>query len=191
MSRRNRTVSASLIRPQRSIVLVGLMGVGKTTVGRRLAKRLQLQFTDTDAEIEKAAGMPVAEIFATTGEADFRRGEREVIRRLLAGPPMVLAYGGGAFVDPLTRKLTNDKGLSIWLDADIALLAERVSRNNARPLLHGKDPKAVLAALAETRNPLYAQAHVKVHSSAGPHSETVNSILEALAAHPLVSEPPQ
>lgn len=172
---------AAVSRPDRPLVLVGLMGVGKTTVGKRLAARLNVKFLDADAEIEKAADMSVADIFDRYGESGFRDGERRVIARLLNDKPMVLATGGGAFMNDETRALIKEKALAIWLDADLAVLADRVSRRPTRPLLIGKDPLAVLSDLAAKRNPIYAQAHIHVMSNRTPHEETVQAILEALA----------
>ncbi len=163
-----------------SIVLVGLMGVGKSTVGRRLAARLKLPFVDADAEIETAADLSIAEIFERYGEAHFRDGERRVIARLIDGTPKVIATGGGAFVNDDTRTLILAEALAVWLDADIAVLADRVSRRDTRPLLRGKDPAQVLGDLAAVRNPLYAQAHLRIASQGGPHDATVNAILEAI-----------
>lgn len=164
----------------RPIVLVGLMGVGKTTVGRRLAGRLRLPFVDADHEIEAAADMSVAEIFERFGEAYFRDGERRVIRRLVDGSPKVIATGGGAFVDADTRALILAQAIAVWLDADPDVLAERVRRRDTRPLLRGRDPRTVLADLARVRNPLYALAPVRVASHKAPHERTVAAILEAI-----------
>ena len=166
----------------RPVTIVGLMGVGKTTIGRRLATRLDLPFVDADAEIETASGMPVSEIFERFGEAHFRDGERRVIARLIDGAPKVIATGGGAFIDPGTRALILARTLAVWLDADIATLVERVRRRDTRPLLKGKDPAEVLAALAQVRNPIYAAAPIHIGSKRGPHAETVDSIVAALAA---------
>lgn len=167
-------------RIARPIVLVGLMGVGKSTIGRRLAQRLRVRFVDADDEIERAAGMTIAEIFERYGEHHFREGERRVIRRILSGEPMVLATGGGAFMNDETRALILDKGLAVWLDADLEVLAARVSRRNTRPLLRGKDPLVVLTELAERRNPVYAQAPIRVNSSDAPHETTVRTIMRAI-----------
>ncbi len=168
----------------RSIVLVGLMGVGKSTVGRRLALRLGLPFVDADVEIEAASGMAIAEMFERYGEAAFRDGERRVIARLLGGARQVLATGGGAFVDPQTRALILSQATAVWLDADVATLVERVRRRNTRPLLKGRDPAAVLRELAAVRNPLYAEAQVHINSRPSPHEVTVKAIIAALAAVP-------
>jgi shikimate kinase len=169
--------------PDRSIVLVGLMGVGKSTVGRRLARRLALPFVDSDEEIERAADHEIKEIFDRFGEASFRDGERRVLRRLIAGERKVIATGGGAFMDPGTRALILDRCIAIWLEAETETLAERVTRRGNRPLLAGKDPLPLLRELAEIRNPVYAEAHLRVLSEAGPHERTVERILEALAEH--------
>jgi shikimate kinase len=162
------------------IVLVGLMGAGKTTVGRRLAQRLALPFVDADHAIEEAAGMTISDIFDRFGEPYFRDGERRVIARLIDGNPKVIATGGGAFVNDTTRQLILDQALSIWLDADPAVLADRVRRRDTRPLLRGRDPEQVLGELASVRNPFYAQAHLRVKSIAAPHEATVNLILKEL-----------
>ncbi len=164
----------------RPIVLVGLMGVGKTTVGRRLAQRLRLPFVDADHEIEAAAGMSVSDIFERFGEAHFRDGERRVIARLIDGSPKVIATGGGAFLNEKTRALILDQTLAIWLDAEPKVLAERVRRRDTRPLLRGRDPLAVLEELARVRNPYYALAPVRVESIAAPHDATVNAILKVI-----------
>ncbi|KGB51809.1 Shikimate kinase [Sphingopyxis sp. LC81] len=165
----------------RSIVLVGLMGSGKSTIGRRLAQRLGMRFADADDEIERAAGMTISDIFARFGEAHFRDGERRVISRLLGEKPMVLATGGGAFVNEETRALILRDSLCIWLDADIATLVERVGRRSHRPLLRNRDPGEVLRELAAVRNPIYAEAHIRVSSASTPHDHTVRAILEALS----------
>lgn len=161
-------------------MLVGLMGSGKSTVGRRLAARLGRPFLDADAEIEKAAAMTVAEIFERFGEAHFRDGERRVIARLLDQGPVVIATGGGAFVDPETRALVSRLGTAVWLDAEIATLVARVGRRSHRPLLVGRDPVAVLTALAAVRNPGYAEAAIRVTSKDLPHERMVDAILAGL-----------
>ncbi|WP_366917288.1 shikimate kinase [Maricaulis sp.] len=166
----------------RTLVLIGLMGVGKTTVGRRLARALGLDFRDADEEVERAAGRSVSEIFDDFGEAAFREGERKVIARLLDQPPMVLALGGGAFIDPETRAEVKARATSIWLQADIDTLVNRVSRRDTRPLLRGNDPRGVLERLLETRTPAYAEADIHVDASAGSHQATLDAILRALAA---------
>jgi shikimate kinase len=173
----------------RTITLVGLMGAGKSSVGRRLASALNLPFRDADEEVERAAGRSVAEIFADLGEAAFRDGERRVIARLLDQPPHVLATGGGAFMNPETRQLILERSTAVWLKADIDLLARRVARKTDRPLLQGKDPREVLEALARVREPVYAEAHVTVDSDETPHGVTVQAVIDALTAH-LNAEPP-
>ena len=165
-----------------SIVLIGMMGVGKSTVGRRLAARLGLAFVDADEEIEKAAGMTITEMFERYGEGYFRDGERRVIARLLDDVPKVIATGGGAFMQEDTRALILNGATAIWLDADIDTLVDRVSRREGRPLLKGKDPRVVLTELAAVRNPVYALAPIHVKSIAAPHEVAVESILEKLAA---------
>jgi shikimate kinase len=165
----------------RSIVLVGLMGAGKTTIGRRLAKRLGLPFVDSDEEIEKAADRRISEIFERFGEAGFRDGERRVMRRLIEGPPKVIATGGGAFVDAETRALILAHGVAIWLQAEAETLAERVGRRPGRPLLKDRDALTVLRDLGEARSPYYAEAHLHICSRAVPHEKTVQRIVEALA----------
>ncbi|QUD87178.1 shikimate kinase [Phenylobacterium montanum] len=172
------TVEPALRR--HTIVLVGLMGAGKTSVGRRLAGALGLPFRDADEEVEKAAGRSVSDIFAELGEPAFRAGERRVIARLLQDPPHVLATGGGAFMNDETRALIKDKAISVWLKADIDVLVERVGRKNDRPLLQGKDPAETLRELAALRHPVYALADITVESIESPHSTTVNAIIEAL-----------
>jgi shikimate kinase len=171
----------ALPRPEVPIVLVGLMGVGKSTVGRRLARRLGLAFVDSDEEIERAAVHTIPEIFDRFGEASFRDGERRVLRRLIEGGPKVVATGGGAFMDDETRALILERCLAVWLEADVETLAARVRRRGHRPLLAGKDPRALLRDLAEVRNPIYAQAHLRVLSDSGPHERTVDRIVEAMA----------
>ena len=164
----------------RPIVLVGLMGAGKSTVGRRLSQRLGLPFVDADVEIETAAGRTIAEIFEEFGEPYFRDGERRVIARLIDGQPKVIATGGGAFVNDETRALILEQATAIWLDADPRVLAERVRRRDTRPLLRNRDPLEVLVELAAVRNPLYALAPIRVLSYQAPHDATVSAILKAL-----------
>jgi len=165
----------------RPVVLVGLMGAGKTTVGRRLARRLDLPFVDADAEIESAAGRTVAEIFAEDGEAFFRAGEERVIARLLESGPQVLATGGGAWTSEKTRLLVAQKAISVWLRADLDVLMERVSRRPGRPLLQNPDPRAVMKKLMDERYPLYELADITVESREAPHQTIVNGIIMALA----------
>ena len=161
-------------------MLVGLMGVGKSTVGRRLAQRLGLAFVDADTEIETAAGMTVAEIFDRFGEPYFRDGERRVLARLIDGKPKVIATGGGAFINEDTRRLILAEATAIWLAADTAVLAERVKRRDTRPLLRNRDPRDVLNELAAVRNPIYALAPIHVASHKAPHETTVAAILRAI-----------
>jgi shikimate kinase len=156
------------------------MGVGKSTIGRRLAQALDLPFRDADQEIEQAAGRTISEIFAERGEAEFRAGERRVIGRLLQEEPHVLATGGGAFMDPQTRALLKEKAITVWLKADLDVLVRRVGRKNTRPLLMGKDPRLVLQDLMDQRYPVYAEADVTIHTDDRPASEAVDSILSAL-----------
>jgi shikimate kinase len=166
----------------RPVTLVGLMGVGKTSIGKRLAARLGLAFVDADAEIEAACGMTISEIFERFGEAHFRDGERRVIARLIDGAPKVVATGGGAFMADDTRALILERSLAVWIDADIATLVQRVKKRDTRPLLRDRDPGDVLTELAQIRNPVYAQAPIHVTSRDGPHGHTVEQIIDALAA---------
>jgi len=166
----------------RTLVLVGMMGAGKSSVGRRLAAALDMPFRDADEEIERAAGRSISEIFAERGEAEFRDGERRVIARLMDEPPHVLATGGGAFMHPDTREIVARKGLSIWLKADPEVLARRVGRKDNRPLLKGKDPKVVLTELLALREPSYRQADLIVESVDAIHQTTVEMIIAALKA---------
>lgn len=166
----------------RTIALVGLMGVGKSSVGRRLANALDLPFRDADHEIETAAGRSIPDIFAEMGEPAFREGERRVITRLLENPPHVLATGGGAFMNDETRALIKERSISVWLKADLDVLVRRVSRKDSRPLLSGKDPLAVLTELAEKRYPVYAQADIMVETGDTAHHVTVDQVIRALTA---------
>jgi shikimate kinase len=165
-------------KPSHSIVLVGLMAAGKSTIGRRLATRLGLPFVDADAEIEAAAGLSVAEIFAQLGEDHFRDLERGTIVKLIEGPCRVIATGGGAFIDSATRALILSRCTAIWLDGDARTLAERASRRGGRPLLEGGDSVAILEELAKARNPIYADAHFRVRGD----ETAVETIAEILAA---------
>ena len=174
------SMPAQPIKPDRSIVLVGLMGAGKSTVGKRLAKRLDMPFFDSDEEIERAADHSVAEIFERFGEPSFRDGERRVIARLIEGPPKVIATGGGAFMNDVTRRLILDRGIAVWLDADPEVLAERVSRRDHRPLLKDREPLPILQELARVRNPIYAEAHLHIRGQAAPHERLVQKIVDAL-----------
>ena len=170
----------------RSIVLVGMPGSGKSAVGRRLAPRLDLAFVDADEEIELAAGKPISEIFADHGEAYFRDGERKVIARLLGAGPQVLATGGGALMADETRDNIRRLGVSVWLKAELPVLARRVSKRNNRPLFEGRDAEAVLKGLMEMRYPLYEKADLIVESRDLPHEVIVGEIIDALAVHPLL-----
>lgn len=175
---------AGQFRLYRTLVLVGLMGAGKTSVGKRLASMLGVPFADSDHEVEAAAGMVIADIFAALGEPAFRDGERRVIARLLAGPPGVLATGGGAFIDPRTRAEIAARATSVWLRADLDLLWHRVRDRPGRPLLQTTDPRAALADLERRRAPIYAGADVTVESRRGAgHYATASDILAAVRAH--------
>ncbi len=167
-------------RLARTVALVGLMGVGKSTVGRRLAESLGADFIDSDEEIEKAAGLSVQEIFDRHGEPEFRRGERRVIERLLNGPPIVLATGGGAYMDPETRALMKAKATTVWLRADLDTIWKRVSRRDTRPLLKRDNPRQVLSELEAERAPVYGEADIVVESGDGPATDAVKAIREAL-----------
>src|ERR1700689_3747697 len=181
----NAPVSAAAIRAMlgnRSIVLTGMMGVGKSSIGRRLGARLSVPFVDADAEIEKAAGMSIADIFARHGEADFRSGEARVIARLLDGGPQVLATGGGAMMNADTRAAIKAKGVSIWLSAELDVLMRRINkRKNDRPMLQTADPAATLRELLVAREPAYAQADLTVQSREVPHDAIVAEIMTLLA----------
>ena len=177
--------------PIRTIVLVGLMGAGKTNIGRRLAARLNLPFFDSDSEIETAAGETIEEIFRNRGEAVFRDGERRVIARLLSQPVHVLATGGGAFMDAATRAVIARRGVSVWLRADLETLLTRVARRSNRPLLKQGNPRAVLTELIERRHPVYAEADIAIDSGDGPADVTATRTIAALAACPRASTPPE
>jgi len=167
-------------RLDRPIVLVGLMGVGKSTVGRRLARRLGLSFVDSDAAIEDAVGLSPAEVFERYGENDFRDGERRLVARLVEGDVRVIATGGGAYVDARTRQLLNERAITVWLDAPVDILAERTSRRDTRAQLRNGDPKGTLERLANERRQSYEQAHIHVKSGAGAHKDVVEAIVRAL-----------
>lgn len=172
----------------RTIVLVGLMGVGKSSVGRRLATALDLPFRDADNEVEAAAGRSIPEIFAEMGEPAFRDGERRVIARLLDEPPHVLATGGGAFVNAETRALIKSKAVAVWLKADLELLARRVGRKEGRPLLKGRDPMDVLREHAALRYPAYGEAHLTVETGDTAHGVAVEAVIQALRGYLQTSE---
>jgi len=165
----------------RSIVLVGMMGAGKSSIGRRLAARLGIPFSDADAEIEEAAGMSIADIFEAHGEPSFRSGEARVIARLLEHGPQVLATGGGAFINPQTRAKIHEKGISVWLKADIDVLSRRLRRRSDRPLLKTADPTMTLTNLLAARNPIYGEANIVVMSRDVPHEVIVEEIVVALS----------
>jgi len=177
---------------RRSVVLIGMMGVGKSSIGRRLATRLGIPFLDADTEIEKAAGMSISDIFARHGEADFRSGEARVIARLLESGPQVLATGGGAFMNEGTRAAIKAKGVSIWLSAEFEVLLRRISkRKNERPMLQTDNPDETLRHLLAVREPTYALADLTVQSREGPHDVIVAEIVSALAAYLRVPVPPE
>jgi shikimate kinase len=182
-------MSSTLAPPKKTIALVGLSGVGKSSVGRRLAAALGLPFRDADAEVEAAAGRPISEIFQNYGEEAFRDGERRVIARLLCEPPHVLATGGGAFMSPQTRQLIKERAISVWLKADVEVLARRVGRKENRPLLAGKDPLEALMAQARDRYPTYAEADIAVETGDTPHQTAVDAIIRALAARAAQTAP--
>jgi shikimate kinase len=167
----------------RPVVLVGMMGAGKTTVGRRLATRLGRHFVDSDEEVEKAAGMSIEDIFATHGEADFRAGEVRVIARLLKDRDLVLGTGGGAFINPETRALVKGSAVSVWIKADFDLLFARVQRRSNRPLLKTANPRQTLKDLIEKRYPIYAEADVTVVSTDVPQDQVASEVIAALLAH--------
>jgi len=168
---------------RRSIVLIGMMGVGKSSIGRRLAARLGIPFVDADTEIEKAAGMSIPDIFARHGEANFRNGEARVIARLLESGPQVLATGGGAIMNADTRAAIRQKGVSVWLNAEFEVLIRRISkRRNDRPMLRTSDPAETLRRLLKEREPIYAQADIAVQSREVSHESIVADIMTALSA---------
>ena len=170
-------------RLDRPIVLVGLMGVGKSTVGRRLAKRLGLPFVDSDSEIADAVGLPAGEVFERYGEKDYREGERRLVARLIDGEVRVIATGGGVFVDPGTRELLKERGITVWLDAPVDVLAARTARRDTRPLLKNGDPKGTLERLAEVERQAYSEADIHVKSGNGAHKDVVDTIVAALDQH--------
>ncbi|WP_281968152.1 shikimate kinase [Roseovarius nanhaiticus] len=176
---------------KRTVVLVGMMGAGKTAVGKALAARLGVPFRDSDAEIEAAAAMTIAEIFERDGEAFFRARETEVIRRLISGPPCILSTGGGAFLQAQNREMISAKGVSVWLNADLALLWSRVKNKDTRPLLRTPNPYATLQEIYAARTPIYARADIEVASQPGYTIETMTSrVIDALAGRPGILETP-
>ncbi len=184
---------ARRVRPalaDRSIVMVGMMGCGKSAIGKRLAQILDLRFVDADDEIEKAAGMSINDIFAQLGEGHFRDGERRVIARLLTSGPQVLSTGGGAFMSEETRNLVKERGISVWLQAELPILMRRVMRRDNRPLLKTPNPEARMRELLDIRNPIYALADVSVESREVAHDVIVGEILSRLAQGPLHLDDP-
>ena len=175
-------IAALARRIDRPVVLVGMMGVGKTSVGRRLAAALHLPFTDADDEIVHAAQMSIPEMFEQYGEAYFRDGERRVIARLVAQGRGVISTGGGAFANPETRALILDRGIAVWLDSDVEVLLERVRRNSNRPLLKNGDPRETLTRLKAERETAYAEAPIHVKSGPGPHNRALNAVLKGIDA---------
>jgi shikimate kinase len=185
-------IEAQLVQTlgKRSIVMVGLMGCGKTAIGRRLANRLSLPFMDADEEIERAAHKTIPEIFEDHGEDYFRNGERKVIARLLADGPQVLATGGGAFMSVETRQNIQSLGISVWLKAELDVLMRRVRRRNNRPLLQTEDPQAVMQQLMDERYPIYAQADITIESREVSHDIVVSEIVTQLSARPTTAQKP-
>lgn len=177
-------IEALARRIDRPVVLVGMMGVGKSSVGRKLAGVLRMPFVDADEEIERAAQMSIPEIFERFDETYFRDGERRVIARLIDGPGTraIIATGGGAFVNPQTRALILDRAIAVWLDSDIETLLERVGRKDNRPLLKQGDPREILTRLMAEREPAYRQAPIHVQSSSGPQSKTISRLLKGIQA---------
>jgi shikimate kinase len=180
---RPESVPAEQLNLDRPVILVGLMGAGKTRVGRRLAERLGLPFLDTDIEIESETGKTIAELFSQIGEPAFREGERRTIARLIRSGISIIATGGGAFMDPRTRANIRDHALCVWLRADLDTLVARTARSNKRPLLQGVDRAAKLQELMTLRYPVYAEAHLTVDSLQGPIEQTVDSVLAAIRQH--------
>ena len=170
-------------RLDRPLVLVGLMGAGKSTVGRRLAKRLHLPFIDSDAAIEDASGYSAAEVFERFGESEYREGERRLVARLIDGKVRVIATGGGVFVDPQTRKLLKERAITIWLDAPVDVLSSRTARRDTRPLLRNGDRKGTLERLAREERPSYSEADIHIRTGKGAHGEVVEAIVRAVADH--------
>ncbi|WP_340107930.1 shikimate kinase [Pikeienuella sp. HZG-20] len=178
------------LRLRRPVALVGLMGCGKSTIGARLATLISAPFRDADTEIEAAAGMTIPEIFSTLGEAAFRDGEKRVIARLLAGPPLILATGGGAYMAPETRAAISAAGVAIWLHADIDTLVNRTAKRRSRPLLNAGDPREILARLMAERYPVYAGAEIRVESRDDDRPEDVaHAALAAIRAHDAAAPP--
>lgn len=181
MAKSNTAPATLSVDLDRTITLVGMMGAGKSAIGRQLAQRLGLRFLDADTEIENAAGCTIAEIFQQYGEEYFRAGERRVISRIVDEGPLVLATGGGAFIDPETRQLLQERTLTVWLNAEFDVLWERVARRSHRPLLQTSDPQATLKELMAKRNPIYAKATLTVVSDRAPKERTVDRVLQAVS----------
>ncbi len=172
-----------MLELSRPLVLIGLMGAGKSCIGRRLAQRLSLDFVDADHEIETAAGCSISDIFALYGESAFREGERKVMARLLDGSARIVAAGGGAFMDPATREIVRARGISLWLRAELDLLIKRTAGRDHRPLLNQGDPREILGRLIQRRYPVYAEADIVVDSRDEPPERTVDAVLAAVAAY--------
>lgn len=187
MSNKAKNPEFANLHLSRSLVLVGLMGAGKTTIGKRLATTIGVPFIDSDNEIVEAAGCSISDIFEIYGEQVFRDLELRVMTRLLSGPPCVLATGGGAFIQPAIREAIQEKAMAVWLKADLDVLVERVSRKDSRPLLKAGDKKEILSRLMHERYPIYSEADMVIDSNAGPHETVVKDIIEMLrqreAAH--------
>lgn len=181
MGKHNKKIDARQLQIKQPIVLVGLMGAGKTTVGRRLAQLLDVPFVDSDQEIVEAAGCSISDIFELYGEDVFRDLEKRVMKRLLDQSACVIATGGGAFIQPAIREQIKEKGIAVWLNAELDVLIDRVSRRDTRPLLKTGDKRAIMKRLMEERYPIYAEAHLNIDSNAGPHEDVVEYIVEALA----------
>lgn len=171
------------LSPPCTVALVGLMGAGKSAIGKRLALRLGLPFVDADDEIERAAGCTIAEFFQKYGEQEFRAGERRVITRILYDPPRVLSTGGGAYMDPETRAVMREKAVTVWLRAELDVLFDRVKRRTNRPLLRQGDPREILERLMQQRYPIYAEADIVVDSTAQPADRTTEQVIEALRTY--------
>lgn len=177
---KDQQMTRSAAQLARHIAFVGLMGAGKSAIGRRVASAIGARFLDADREIERAAGMTIPEIFESRGEAEFRDGERRVIARLLDEPPLLLATGGGAFMDDTTRAVLAEKATTIWMRADLDILVKRCGRRSNRPLLKNGNPREILGGLIEARYPVYAEADIEVHSRDEPHEVAVNEIIRRL-----------
>ena len=183
MTAKRRKLTGLQAKIDRPIALVGMMGAGKTTVGRRLAHALELPFRDVDAEIESASGLTVSELFSKHGEESFRKGEAQVIERLLGGAPLVIATGGGALTTAATRALIAESAISIWIRADIDTLVKRATKRPTRPLLKNGDPRAIILELLAQRTAFYEAANIVVDTSAGNHSQTVEAIIKQLSLY--------